>query len=119
MSRKGPESPVYDIKAESGRGKIRALHRNLLLPCDYLPPEHGVRINQPVKTEKSETSKRKEKQPETKGQSFASPEQTETDSDSEAEERPPVLPNDLKQHTEKFKGSKRKSDIKREKQTKR
>ena len=38
VSRKNPESPVYDIKAESGKGKIRTLlHRNLLLPCDYLP----------------------------------------------------------------------------------
>ena len=39
VSRKGPETPVYDIKSESGRGKIIKLHRNLLLPCDYLPPQ--------------------------------------------------------------------------------
>jgi hypothetical protein len=37
VSRKNPESPVYDIKPESGKGKKRTLHRNLLLPCDYLP----------------------------------------------------------------------------------
>ena len=37
VSRKNPERPVYDIKPESGKGKIRTLHRNLLLPCDYLP----------------------------------------------------------------------------------
>lgn len=37
VSRKSPESSVYDVKPESGRGKMRTLHRNLLLPCDYLP----------------------------------------------------------------------------------
>ena len=38
-SRKNADSPVYDVKPESGRGKTRTLHRNLLLPCDYLPVE--------------------------------------------------------------------------------
>ena len=39
IKRKGPESPVYEIKPERGeRRKNRVLHRNLLLPCDYLPP---------------------------------------------------------------------------------
>jgi len=114
VSRKGPESPVYDIKAESGRGKKRTLHRNLLLPCDYLPPEHGARINEPTKTENSATSKRREKQTETKRQSFASPVRVKTDSDSEEEERPSALPDDLKerdmqksQHSEKPKGTER------------
>ena len=37
VSRKNADSPVYDVKSESGRGKTRTLHRNLLLPCDYLP----------------------------------------------------------------------------------
>ena len=33
------DSPVYSVKAEDGTGKVRALHRNLLLPYDYLPLE--------------------------------------------------------------------------------
>uniref|UniRef100_A0A8C5MCC1 Integrase catalytic domain-containing protein n=1 Tax=Leptobrachium leishanense TaxID=445787 RepID=A0A8C5MCC1_9ANUR len=30
-------TPVYEVKPETGKGRIRLLHRNLLLPCDYLP----------------------------------------------------------------------------------
>lgn len=35
----GEEGPVYGIKPERGKGRSRVLHRNLLLPCDYLPLE--------------------------------------------------------------------------------
>uniref|UniRef100_A0A3B3SXZ0 Gypsy retrotransposon integrase-like protein 1 n=1 Tax=Paramormyrops kingsleyae TaxID=1676925 RepID=A0A3B3SXZ0_9TELE len=35
--RKYQDSPVYEVRPESGKGKTRILHRNLLLPCDYLP----------------------------------------------------------------------------------
>ena len=37
IARKGEGSPVYDARPESGEGHIRTLHRNLLLPCTYLP----------------------------------------------------------------------------------
>lgn len=30
--------PIYEVKPEQGKGRSRVLHRNLLLPCDYLPP---------------------------------------------------------------------------------
>jgi len=36
-ARKGEGSPVYDVRPESGQGRSRTLHRNLLLPCDQLP----------------------------------------------------------------------------------
>ena len=39
-SRKGPDSPVYKLKPELGEGRHRIIHRNLLLPCDYLPVEN-------------------------------------------------------------------------------
>lgn len=29
--------PIYEVKPEQGKGRSRVLHRNLLLPCDYLP----------------------------------------------------------------------------------
>ena len=35
----GPDSPVYQVKPEDGRGRTRVVHRNLLLPCDFLPSE--------------------------------------------------------------------------------
>ena len=50
------DSPVYSVKAEDGTGKVRVLHRNLLLPCDYLPLEKPP---QPVTSKKSSYSKKK------------------------------------------------------------
>ena len=50
VSRKGSESPVYDVTSESGDGKIRILHRNLLLPWDYLPPENDIQRSEFIKT---------------------------------------------------------------------
>ena len=43
------DSPVYSVKVEDGTGKVRVLHRNLLLPCDYLPLEKPP---QPVTSKK-------------------------------------------------------------------
>jgi len=51
--RKHPGSPVYDVKPEKGVGRSRVLHRNVLLPCDFLPMEESDR-------EAKETQKRKE-----------------------------------------------------------
>lgn len=94
VARKNPESPVYDIKPESGRGKIRTLHRNLLLPCDYLPSEPGVPINNLVKTKEREASERRAKS-KPRSQPPANSAPNDTDSDSEGEERPSAMPRDL------------------------
>ena len=37
VQRKGEDSPVYEVKPELGTGSTGQLHRNLLLPCNYLP----------------------------------------------------------------------------------
>ena len=37
ISRKGEDSPVYEVKPETGPGRARILHRNLSLPCNHLP----------------------------------------------------------------------------------
>ena len=48
---------VYSVKAEDVTGKVRVLHRNLLLPCDYLPLEKPP---QPItSSKKSSHSKKK------------------------------------------------------------
>lgn len=35
--RKCKDSPVFEVRPEDGKGRTRILHRNLLLPCDFLP----------------------------------------------------------------------------------
>ena len=40
VERKAVDSPVYEVRPESGRGRHRTLHRNLLLPCTDLPGEY-------------------------------------------------------------------------------
>lgn len=42
LQRKTPDSPVYEVTAENEKSSKRVLHRNLLLPCDYLPVEEPV-----------------------------------------------------------------------------
>ena len=41
LSRKGTDGRVYDVQSESKK-KPRTLHRNMLLPCDYLSTELAV-----------------------------------------------------------------------------
>ena len=41
VKRKGVDSPVYEVKSENIGSKIRLLHRNLLLPCNYLPTDNS------------------------------------------------------------------------------
>ncbi len=44
VARKGDESPVYELRPETGRGRNRVLHRNLLLPCEHLPLENWCEL---------------------------------------------------------------------------
>ena len=61
--KKHPDSPVYELKPENGKGRCRILHRNLLLPCDFLPVEKVDLPLEPVKRKKRHNkSKHKEQE---------------------------------------------------------
>ena len=49
VERKAVDSPVYEIRPESGRGRHRTLHRNLLLPCSDLPGEYQDTAKSPCR----------------------------------------------------------------------
>lgn len=69
----GEEGPIYEVKPEQGKGRSRVLHRNLLLPCDYLPLE--VELRKASKTKKTVNEPRLEDQEE------PSPEEGENEDD--------------------------------------
>ena len=52
INRKGEDSPVYEVKPETGPGGTRILHRNLLLPCNYLPVDVVSKIPHRQKSRK-------------------------------------------------------------------
>ena len=52
VSRKGEDSPVYEVKPETGHGGIRILHRNLLLPCNHLPVDVASKTRHRQKSRK-------------------------------------------------------------------
>ncbi|KAK7901901.1 hypothetical protein WMY93_018670 [Mugilogobius chulae] len=56
--RKQQDSPVYEIKPETGRGRTRIMHRNLLLPCDFLPVETLVSPTEEPKKKKRDSQKK-------------------------------------------------------------
>lgn len=75
--RKHKDSPVYVVRPEAGPGKTRVLHRNLLLPCDFLPVEEDQQEKEKMRKKSSDTDKRKKRQ--------AKPKERNPDSSSEDE----------------------------------
>lgn len=53
--RKHADSPVYSVRPERGTGKTRVLHRNVLLPCDFLPVDGEHTEDKTAKRRKSNT----------------------------------------------------------------
>ncbi len=72
--RKADGSPVYEISPENGKGRDRVVHRNLLLPCDFLPPAETV---QPQKNSLGSSKERTKPQHQQRQQ----PEQSDTSGD--------------------------------------
>ena len=55
------DSPVYEVVPESGNGRTRVLHRNMLLPCDFLPATETTTVvnrRKPDTTTKRTSEKR-------------------------------------------------------------
>ena len=48
LSQPNPDIPVYRVQREDGVGKIRTLHRNLLLPINFIPEERVQIAPKPV-----------------------------------------------------------------------
>lgn len=82
ISRKGPDSPVYELRPESGHGRHRVLHRNLLLPCDYLPVEKWPKFDR-NRQSKAQRLRTRVHSPDERNQQNG----TDNDSDSENELR--------------------------------
>jgi hypothetical protein len=41
-----PDVPVYVVKREDGTGRVRTLHRNLLLPIGYIDPDETILVTE-------------------------------------------------------------------------
>ena len=58
VHQKGPDSSVYEVKPENRRGPTRALNRNLLLQCSFLPVEPVPKksgLSRPVQSRRKPT----------------------------------------------------------------
>lgn len=53
--KKHQDTPVYEVKPEMGSGRPRMLHRNMLLPCDFLPVDEPL----PSRTKKKSQNRNK------------------------------------------------------------
>ena len=56
--------PVYEVKPETGNGRSRVLHRNLLLPCSYLPVETQLKSSKSRRAVSRRTNKQQASQEE-------------------------------------------------------
>ena len=50
MNRRDPLNAVYEVRPELQPGRTRTLHRNLLLPCPFLPCEEKLDTTKSKKT---------------------------------------------------------------------
>ena len=83
--------PIYKVNPEGQPGKLRVLHRNLLLPCDFLAPETQESVPQSIREGRMRAHTRAHN-----GRD-CQPNHNESDSEDgeEEEDLPGLLPGDL------------------------
>ena len=82
--------PIYKVNPEGQPGKSRVLHRNLLLPCDFLAAETQESMPQSIR------ERRMHVHPREHNERDCQPNHNESDSgDEEEEDLPGLLPSDL------------------------
>ena len=67
VTQKRKDMPVYEVKPETGNGRSRVLHRNLLLPCSYLPVETQLKSSKNRRAVSRRTDRQQASQGETTG----------------------------------------------------
>lgn len=76
LSQPNPDIPVYRVQREAKSGKVRTLHRNLLLPLNFIPPERIDILRKPVPRKRKLKNKSEEPTP-------TEPVKSDTDSDED------------------------------------
>ena len=61
VKRQNEDSPVYTIKPRDKVGRLRTVHRNLLLPCPDLQPDEE-QYRKPAYTERKDNNQKKQKE---------------------------------------------------------
>ena len=97
-SRKGLDSSVYEVHPESDPNRKRVLHRNLLLPCPFLPYEATPVTMKPSIVVKCEQTRKKVKCEDR----FALPVSEFTVPDDYEDDLPTFLPSQLDQVCQQF-----------------
>ena len=80
ISQKNDSIPVYEVEPENGKGRVKILHRNLLLPCDCLHVQEPPIPTRDRPTRRQIRRKRHDRLPASHDQDTS-----ETGSDSERE----------------------------------
>lgn len=76
LSQPNPDIPVYRVHREDKSGKVRTLHRNLLLPLNFIPPERINIVPKPMPRKRKLKNKAEEPIP-------TKPVKSDTDSDED------------------------------------
>ena len=95
LNRKGPNAAVYEVRPENQDGRTRVLHRNLLMPCPFLP-----HVGTPQDTRKGHTKRKEKNAAEIKHVPSKSPESSFPEvniQDDDEEQFPTFSPNQLEQ----------------------